>query len=162
MPAALAVHVGTDLGSAASSATGEGALRTLVEGCLPPKEIAEALGLPPTITVQYQIEEGDGKLEQDGVLQVDFSVRTAPELADLLSTNLDAEIGDLVLERLNGRSGQLPSGTDDAPATREVELRLRVADQAPVLTSSARLAAKAGFAPNQTLGWGKGCNSWPW
>lgn len=154
MGLALAVCIGDEL-EASSLNSSAAAIYRAVEQTLPAAEVAQLIGVPPEIGVSYRIE---GEVSpQARVVHVDFSVRRAEEVADLLAAELDGEIGDLVLRRLNG----LTVASLGAPH-QDLSLKLVVVDAEPRLVSSAKLAERAGFAPDRVLGWSKGCNSWPW
>lgn len=163
MGAKLCVRIGSDASPVHNPTAVEQFLSTAVEDSLPPNEIADVIGLPQGAVIKYELSNDDRLVDSSGVVHVRLSVRATEDVADLLSSNVEADVGDLVLERLDGLAiPRLHEYTDEADASRSVQLRFEVSDNLPKSIDSADLASKAGFEPGKVLGWSKGCNSWPW
>jgi hypothetical protein len=162
MSTTLCVRIGHDELPAENLTTSERLLRTAVEESLPPGEIADAIGMPQSTVIRYELSSDGRLVSENGVVRVKFLVRAAGEASDLLSSNVEADVGDFVLARLDGLRIPGLSGQTNNADGKVAELRLEVSDSLPRLISSAELASKAGFEPGRILGWSKGCNSWPW
>jgi hypothetical protein len=163
MAVRLWVHIGPAASSPIQNPTAAGqVLLDAVEGSLPPDEIAEVIGMPPGTLVKYELSNDD-IISDGGVVRVRLHIHATNDSDSLLSSSLEAEVGDLVLQRLDGLAvPTLRDHTSEVTPDSPAELRFEVADSLPRIVSSDDLAAKAGFVPGEILGWSKGCNSWPW
>jgi hypothetical protein len=159
----LCVRIGSDQSSTQTPTAVEQFLCAAVEDSLSPHEIVDAIGMPQGTVVNYEFSNDDRLVDGSGVVRVKLTVRASEDAAELLSSNVEADVGDLILGRLDGLAiAKLHEYSDEVDPSRPAELRFEVSDSLPKSTSSADLAAKAGFEPGTVLGWSKGCNSWPW
>jgi hypothetical protein len=159
MGLALCVNIGSDKSSTDEDSPIVDCLRTAVEESLPPAEILDAIGMPPSTMVHYRLENDARFVVDSGVVRVKLSVRAAPDVAEIISSSVRADVGDLVLNRLDGLVVKVRNNED--VLAESATLRFEVVDELPAAMSSSELASKAGFKPGTILGWSKGCNSWP-
>jgi hypothetical protein len=109
----------------------ESSLRSFIERAVPAKELASQLGLPGALSVRYEVVSREGELTTNGKIPLRLSVHGSTGAMEIMSSHLEAEIGDLLLEKLDRSAvNQIMAGLG-IPQSQGCSFELLVTDAPP-------------------------------